>query len=89
MRGYVDGDGCLCCTKKTQQFSITSTQIFFDGMLIRTGWDKNKCNYYPSGQAISWRCHQGMISQYLHYLYDNCTIYLDRKYEKYKALIAV
>lgn len=89
LRGYVDGDGCLCYTEKTQSFSITSTKLFFDGMLERTGWDKAKCNYYPSGQAITWRCYKEKIPLYLHYLYDNSTIYLDRKYEKYKSLTAV
>ena len=89
LRGYVDGDGCLCNTNKTKQFSITSTETFFKGMLERTGWDKNKCNYYPSGKAISWRCHKDKIPQYLHYLYDDCNIYLNRKYEKYKTLTAV
>lgn len=89
LRGYVDGDGCLCCTEKTRQFSITSTKEFFDGMLQRTGWDANKCNYYSSGKAVSWRSHQDVMPQYLHYLYDNSNIYLNRKYEKYKTLTAV
>lgn len=89
LRGYVDGDGCLCHTDKTQQFSITSTQKFFDGMLQRTGWSQDKSNYYPSGQAITWRCHKDVMPQYLKYLYDNSNIYLNRKYEKYKTLTAV
>lgn len=89
LRGYVDGDGCLCCTSKTRQFSITSTKQFFDGMLERIGWDKEKCNYYPSGQAITWRCHKDVMPQYLKYLYDNANVYLNRKYEKYKTLTAV
>ena len=89
LRGYVDGDGCLCCTSKTQAFSITSTKEFFDGMLKRTGWDITKCNYYPSGKAITWRCHKDVMPQYLKYLYDDAKIYLNRKYEKYKILAAV
>ena len=89
LRGYVDGDGCLCYTEKTRQFSITSTKDFLNGMLERTGWDKNKCNYYSSGKAISWRCWTEKITEYLNYLYSNCTIYLNRKYIKYKQLTAV
>ena len=89
LRGSVDGDGCLCCTSKTQAFSITSTKEFFDGMLKRTGWDITKCNYYPSGKAITWRCHKDVMPQYLKYLYDDAKIYLNRKYEKYKILTAV
>ena len=89
LRGYVDGDGCLCYTEKTKQFSITSTQQFLDGMLKRTGWDKEKCNYYTSGKAITWRCHKDVILQYLEYLYNNSNIYLNRKYEKYKTFTAV
>lgn len=89
LRGYVDGDGCLCCTQKTRSFTITSTEAFFKGMLLRTGWDEKDCNYYPSGKAITWRSHRGVMPQYLHFLYDDCNIYLNRKYEKYKALTAV
>ena len=89
LRGYVDGDGCLCCTNKTKDFSITSTKEFFDGMLKRTGWDSDKCNYYLSGKAITWRCHRDVMPQYLKYLYEDATIYLNRKYEKYKILTAV
>jgi hypothetical protein len=58
-------------------------------MLERTGWNKDKCNYYPSGKAITWRCHKDVMPQYLTYLYDNSNIYLNRKYEKYKLLTAV
>lgn len=89
LRGYVDGDGCLCCTSKTQQFSITSTKEFFKGMLERTGWRETDCNYYSSGKAITWRSHQNVMPQYLHFLYDDSKIYLNRKYEKYKTLTAV
>lgn len=89
LRGYVDGDGCLCHTKKTQSFSITSTKEFLKGMLERTGWREVDCNYYPSGKAITWRSHQNVMPQYLHFLYDNSKIYLNRKYEKYKTLTAV
>lgn len=58
-------------------------------MLKRTGWDITKCNYYPSGKAITWRCHKDVMPQYLKYLYDDAKIYLNRKYEKYKILTAV
>ena len=58
-------------------------------MLKRTGWDENKCNYYPSGKAITWRSHKDVMPQYLKYLYDDAKIYLNRKYKKYKTLTAV
>lgn len=89
LRGYVDGDGCLCFTKKTKQLSITATKEFLKGMLERTGWDKNKCNYYPSGKVLTWRCHQDVMYNYLDYLYKDSKVYLTRKYEKYKLFTAV
>lgn len=87
IRGYVDGDGCICITEKTLAFSITSNDIFIKGMLTRTGWINDECNYYPSGNAITWRCWKKYIIKYLSYLYEGSTIYLERKFEKYKSLL--
>lgn len=88
IRGYVDGDGCICCTNKTKQLSITSTKDFLEGMMERTGWDSNLCDYYPSGKAYTWRCSTLKNKEYLDYMYKDCSIYLNRKYEKYKLFTA-
>lgn len=89
MRGYVDGDGCLCFTEKTQSFSFTGNKDFIHNILIRLNWDEKEGSYSPRGRAFQWTCYRKHNLEYLNQLYENCNIYLDRKYEKYKTLTAV
>lgn len=86
MRGYIDGDGCLCCTDKTYIFSFTSTEIFIKEAIKFFNW--KECKLDNAGQAKTWRCgNKKLVPNYLKTLYDKATIYLDRKYEKYKIMI--
>lgn len=82
MRGYVDGDGCLCTTDKTYCFSFTSTENFINKAIEFFKW--KPCKLDSAGQARTWRCaDKTLVPQYLHLLYKNSIIYLERKYEKY------
>lgn len=86
LRGYVDGDGCLSFTDKSYSFQITSTESFLNEAIDYFGW--KRCKLDNSGQAKTWRCgDKKLVPQYLKILYENSTIYLDRKYEKYKQMI--
>lgn len=88
IRGYCDGDGSLINTEKTYCLNITSTKTFLDGMIERTGW--KDCKRDPHGKAESWRITaKANVHQYLEQMYGAANIYLDRKYELYKAMIAV
>ena len=89
LRGYVDGDGNLTFTDKTFQFGITGTKAFLEEMLEKLQWEKGSYRAEgTSGIVYTWRCTKKNIKSYLHFLYDNCSIYLDRKYNKYLAMIA-
>ena len=88
MRGYVDGDGCLCYTDKSYSFSFVGTKDFIDKAIEFFNW--KTCKYDTTGKAYVWRCaNKKLVPGYLQLLYQNSTIYLDRKYEKYKKMINV
>ena len=82
MRGYVDGDGCLCYTEKTYCFSFTSTESFIQSAIEYFQW--KECKLDLAGQAKTWRCaDKKLVPNYLNTLYEKSTIYLQRKYEKF------
>lgn len=85
MRGYIDGDGCLCHTDKTYYLGFTSTKEFIEQAIKFFNWRNNKIT--PSGKAYTWRCADKLLVPiYLTTLYKDATIYLDRKYQKYKQM---
>lgn len=90
IRGYVDGDGCLFTAKykyNVTQINMAGTKKFllqvkkllkFNGY-IRSLSSKNK----PNKAFLLW--YSNIPSRKIaRLLYENATIYLDRKYEKYK-----
>lgn len=99
IRGYVDGDGCIRLTYRNgangnklyhAHLDICGTPEFLEGMLDRTGWDRTQIHHDKRSNAcgVGW---MGSIKcvKYLHQLYNDATIYLDRKYELYLEIIAV
>ena len=90
MRGYFDGDGCICIPKakyKPQRhFSVIGTKDFldkYDEIILNLGVNKTK--YSSEGQAYSVKhCGNIQVQKIYDFLYKNATIYLDRKYYKFK-----
>lgn len=92
IRGYFDGDGCLCYTEKTLDVELIGTQSFTETVCDIIGIDKKRI--YPLGRGSeAKRIVMGGIKdieKFLTYIYEDCHIYLDRKYDKYlKLKIAV
>ena len=88
IRGYFDGDGCLCYTEKTLEVSIIGTYNFLKDICDIINIDKNRI-YDLNKNARSGRIVLGAkkdIKNFLNYIYQDAHIYLDRKYEKYQRL---
>ena len=93
MRGYFDGDGCLCKSSKRNRyaFSILGTLEFvssYQKILVATC----ECNFTKLGQRHPDRCNNNFtmvyggrqsINDILDFLYKDANVYLDRKYIKY------
>lgn len=97
MRGYFDGDGSIATsapnrgTRRQLRFSILGTNAFLDGydkrilnVLKRTTPNKRGRDGETYHIQYSGNKQVGIIFDYL---YNNSTIYLDRKYTKFIAVL--
>ncbi|EJT5937256.1 hypothetical protein N2W52_002024 [Clostridium perfringens] len=83
IRGYVDGDGSVMWDKTYNRFrlSILGTIDMLEGIEKEMNFKKSKTRNY--GQVFSKEWGAKYVKEYLEELYENSTIYLNRKYEKY------
>lgn len=91
IRGYVDGDGSLCIYKEGNKIrtriSIVGTESFLasiNKIFGNKGYIRNKSSEDYKNKAYSLSFSDVPSRKLARYLYENATIYLDRKYEKYK-----
>lgn len=86
IRGYWDGDGCLCYNKKYPSVSIVGTEEVLINIMHYLPLTKSYKMHYKKGNSITAQVAINGKAAYLvaSYLYKNSTIYLDRKYNKYK-----
>lgn len=96
MRGYFDGDGCICITNlKSPTFSVLGTKDFLDK--FEEIMDKNISNhrYHKRIHKDSWKQNTEEISRggrnqllkIMQFLYKDSTIYLERKYDKFNKIL--
>lgn len=90
IRGYFDGDGCLCFTNKSFRINFTTASRTLNNDVVNilrtSGINVSESNYVNDFQTIMYKidiCRQQDKINFLNWIYDNCTIYLDRKYKKY------
>ena len=90
IRGYFDGDGCLCFTNKSFAVSfITASKFFNDGLLelLRLkGFNINESSYVNEFGTIMYNPSIDRIKDkigFLNWIYKDSNIYLDRKYKKF------
>ena len=93
IRGYFDGDGCLCITEKSLSCELIGTEDFLNSLkelypqfrfkkIFRLGSKANpKNNYKIVFQAKKY------IEIFLKSIYSDANIYLDRKFEKYNQFL--
>ena len=89
IRGYFDGDGSISCTDKTHSLCVLGTLDMIEHICYESGIPR-KIYISKSPNNSTYRIllddkRDSLI--FLHYLYDDCEIYLDRKYNKCKLLI--
>lgn len=98
IRGYFDGDGCFSVIKRSDrknpnskiyQFNITGMEgplsIIQQHLVDNVGVVKNSLKKRVASVAVTIHYNgRGVCKRILDYLYDNATIYLQRKYNKYK-----
>lgn len=84
IRGYFDGDGCVSYSNKTHTrpcISLLGTKQMLNSILKVFVWTKalprkiNKIYTFSTSGKTAMKI--------LHYLYDDATVYLDRKYQRY------
>lgn len=87
IRGYVDGDGCLSYGNKQHtkaSISILGTENFLTGIQEIYGSSKNLHNNARNQditKVLDYNNRQAY--EFAKWLYEDATVYLDRKYEKY------
>ena len=97
IRGYFDGNGCLCFDREKYSFKVDFTlsslemrnsilDLFSSLNIPYINNDKAS----PNGTMIyrpTIRYNKDKFL-FLKYMYDNCSIYLDRKYQKYLNVLS-
>lgn len=91
IRGYFDGDGCICFTNNKLVASFTGSKILIPEVLNKLYMDKvietipaitDRGNFC----STSFAKKQSIINFY-HYLYDDSNIYLTRKRDKFTGVL--
>ena len=91
IRGYVDGDGCLCTYSSSSgcirtELNIVGTESFVNTVnkiFKNKGYIRNKSCTNWSNKAFSLSFSDVPSRRIARLLYENATIYLERKYNKY------
>ena len=85
IRGYFDGDGCVSYSDKFHtklSFGLLGTSDFLT-MLVSYLPIQFKIRKEPKKSVYFGACAGGSALKNLNFLYQNCTIFLDRKYNRY------
>lgn len=88
IRGYFDGDGCLCITDKTFISSMLGTDdvlnYIYEHISKNIDLSFGKNVYEDKRSKIKeLRFHKQDTIKFMNYIYEDSKIYLDRKYKLY------
>lgn len=91
LRGYLDGDGNITWGKKYSSGYKYIVQVCGNEDFLLNSYQKyfpSNCSLYKdkySKQCYTWKiANKKEVMKFLNYIYGDCSIYLDRKYEIYK-----
>lgn len=86
IRGYFDGDGSVSISNGQLSFSIIGTENFLDTCVEKMSLHHNKKSM--NGKAYSINYHgNNLVKKIYNYLYKDATVYLERKREKFLAVL--
>lgn len=86
IRGYVDGDGSLGIYNNIENLSILGTELFLKSILEYIpvlGYIRNKSSINYKNEAFELKYSSKKARQVARFLYEESTIYLERKYNIY------
>jgi hypothetical protein len=85
IRGYTDGDGCICEDRERLSIAMAGTYDFLSGVLR---YLPQFPNVYKRSDAriFEIKCRFNKADEAAYRLYEHATIYLDRKYLRYATL---
>lgn len=88
IRGYFDGDGCFCNTAACFEASFIGTEAFIKECLLNLPSNLNTSlsikNVHRKDGAKKYGFYSyDDVLAFLSFMYDDCHIYLERKYQKY------
>lgn len=101
IRGYFDGDGCLCIKKRkdrkslssmSYQFTLTGRKEFLEvaNKYIVQGAGINMLSIRDLPDNFAKSLHYGghnVVRKIMDYLYKDATIFLNRKHDKYLTMV--
>lgn len=91
IRGYFDGDGSLSYDKRKETIIPRLCTLGTNSFLNKVARHANCLNSCIIEDSRSknpiwmFKCNVEESLKFMHYLYDDCTIYLDRKYARYQC----
>lgn len=90
IRGYFDGDGCLCFTNQSFHINFTTASKTLNDDISKVlkieNFNITESTYINDYNTIMYRidiCRQHDKIDFLDWIYKDSNIYLDRKYKKY------
>ena len=96
IRGFFDGDGSLIGKPNSEDkmfrpsLSLTGRKETLEHIETISGFSWNWSQRFPERNTDNYQIAVGRVHDclnFLHYMYNDATIYLDRKYELYQGLI--
>lgn len=89
IRGYFDGDGCITrhvnVNTVSPHIEVLGTKNVLENIIKYSNTEpkiKHDQRHSEETFFLSWNKEQGI--KFINYLYNNCSVYLDRKYELYQ-----
>lgn len=92
IRGLIDGDGYIGSTEFRMGLvgSLKITNFVRDFIDNELNWNDKSSHIYKHGKIYKYEISGRLkTTQILHLLYDDASIFLDRKYNLYKTYVAV